>query len=80
MPIAEAEANLLRIRNARVALIDRAAANLPDHADRDTQAVTRSLTILTRLDRYERRAMARRKRAVCDLRNSQTRAMSPSKL
>jgi hypothetical protein len=69
MPIAEAEAELLRIRNARAALINLASANLPDDADRETEGVARSLTTLTRLDRYERRVMARRRRALFDLRN-----------
>jgi hypothetical protein len=68
-PIAEAQAELLRIRNARAALINLAAADLPDHADRETEAVTRSLPTLARLDRYERRVMARRNRALCHLRN-----------
>src|SRR5262249_1268405 len=71
-PIAEAEVELLRIRNARVALINLAAANLPDHVDRETEAIAQSLTALTRLDRYERRAAARRKRALSDLRNCKT--------
>jgi hypothetical protein len=70
MPIAEAEAELLRIRNARAALINLASANLPDHADGETEAVAQSLATLARLDRYERRVMARRKRALCHLRNS----------
>jgi hypothetical protein len=67
----EAEAEPLRIRNARVALINLASVNLADHSDRETDAVIRSLTTLTRLDRYERRVMARRKRTLCHLRNSQ---------
>jgi hypothetical protein len=71
MPIAEAQAELLRIRNARVALIDLATADRPDHPDRETEAIARSLTTLVRLDRYERRAMARRNRALCHLRNFQ---------
>jgi hypothetical protein len=66
MPIAEAEAELLRIRNARAALINLAAAA---NGDRVSEAIGQSLTTLTRLDRYERRAMARRRRALCDLRN-----------
>jgi len=66
MPIAEAQAELLRIRNARAALINLdTAAN----ADRVTEAIGQLLTTLTRLDRYERRAMARRRRALCDFRN-----------
>ncbi len=66
MPIAEAEAELLRIRNARAALINLEAAT---NADRVIETIGQSLTTLTRLDRYERRAMARRRRALCDLRN-----------
>lgn len=69
MPIAEAEADLLRIRNARAALINLEAASLSGNGDRETEAIGQSLTALTRLDRYERRAMARRRRALCDLRN-----------
>jgi hypothetical protein len=69
MPVAEAEAELLRIRNARAALINLASARLPEDSDRETDAVVQSLTTLVRLDRYERRAMARRTRALCHLRN-----------
>lgn len=72
IPIAEAEAELLRIRNARATWINLAAAELPQNADREIEAIGLSLTTLSRLDRYERRAMARRKRALCDLRNFQT--------
>ena len=71
-PVAEAQADILRVRNARAALINLAVANLPDHADRESEAIAQSLTTLTRLDRYERRAMARRKRALCDFRNFET--------
>jgi hypothetical protein len=67
MPVAEAQAEVMRIRDARVALINLATANLPG---RHAEAIGQSLTTLTRLDRYERRAMARRKRALCDFRNS----------
>jgi hypothetical protein len=69
MPIAEAEAELLRIRNARAAWINLEAAALPQNAEGASEAIGQSLTILARLDRYERRAMARRRRAMCDLRN-----------
>jgi hypothetical protein len=72
MPIAEAEAELLRVRNARAGLINLAAAELPQNTDREIEAIGLSLATLSRLDRYERRAMARRKRALCDLRNFQT--------
>jgi hypothetical protein len=71
-PIAEAEAELLRIRDARAALINLAAAGLPDCADREAEAIGGSLNTLTRLAHYERRAMARRKRALCELRNFKT--------
>jgi hypothetical protein len=70
MPIAEAQAELQRIRSARIALINLAADKLPADQHRETQAIEQSLTTLTRLDRYERRAMARRSRALCALRNS----------
>jgi hypothetical protein len=69
MPVAEAQAEVMRIRDARVALINLATANLPGPG-RHAEAIGQSLTTLTRLDRYERRAMARRKRALCDFRNS----------
>jgi hypothetical protein len=69
MPIAEAEAEVLRIRNARAAWINLETANLPSNPDRESDAIVQSLKTLTRLDRYERRAMARRRRAMCDLRN-----------
>jgi hypothetical protein len=68
MPIAEAQADVLRARNARVALINLAAANFSG-PDSQAEAIYQSLKTLTRLDRYERRAMARRNRALCDLRN-----------
>jgi hypothetical protein len=69
IPIAEAEAELLRIRSARANWINLATASLPGAPNRESDAIVQSLKTLTRLDRYERRAMARRRRALCDLRN-----------
>jgi len=71
MPIAEAQAEVLRARNMRVAPLNLAAASLSG-PDSQAEAIYQSLETLTRLDRYERRAMARRNRALCDLRNFQT--------
>jgi hypothetical protein len=69
MPIAEAQAELQRIRSARLMLIELAAAALSADEYREAEAIGQSLTTLARLDRYERRATARRSRALCDFRN-----------
>ena|ERR1043166_5388536 len=69
-PIAEAQAEIWRARTARAALINLATANLPGDAEqREAEAIAQSVLELMRLDVYERRAMARRKRALCALRN-----------
>jgi hypothetical protein len=69
-PIAEAQAEIWRARNARAALINLAAASIAgDEQDREAVAIAQSLPQLTRLDTYERRATARRNRALCALRN-----------
>src|SRR5262249_21738779 len=76
---AQAELDLAQIRRAKVALIERASARgeldqgrptLPEpHAipsqepDRSPEAIRRVLPELRKLDRYERRAAARRDRA-----------------
>jgi hypothetical protein len=77
---AQAELDLAQIRRAKVALIERASAlgeldqgrpTLPEptampsqEPDRSTEAIRRALPELRKLDRYERRAAARRDRAL----------------
>ena len=76
--IAQAELDLARVRQAKVALIERASAfealdpsrvpTMPPHGpDRSAEAVRRVLPELRKFDRYERRAAARRDRAVLNL-------------
>jgi hypothetical protein len=83
--IAQSELDLARVRQAKVALIERASAfgaldpfilpkpgdssaTMPSQEpDRSAEAVRRVLPELRKLDRYERRAAARRDRAVLDL-------------
>jgi hypothetical protein len=72
-PIAEAEIDMLRARNARVALIDLAARTLIADGQPEADAFVAALPSLRRLDRYERRAMARRNRAMRALRKSFTK-------
>ena len=67
-PIAEAQADMRRIRSARTKLIDLAAAG----AQGTIEAIVGSLPTLVRLDRYERSAMRRRHRALRELRKSYT--------
>jgi hypothetical protein len=67
-PVAEAQADMLRIRSARTKLIDLAAAG----EQVTTDAIVGSLPTLVRLDRYERSAMRRRHRALRELRKSYT--------
>ena len=69
--IAEAELDLVRIRMARVQLLNALAANPPDVVaqskagpEREASVLARAAPQLLRLDRYERRAMSRRKRAI----------------
>ena len=69
--IAETELGLLRIRMARVQLLNALAANPPDAVaqsragpEREASVLARAAPQLLRLDRYERRAMSRRKRAI----------------
>jgi hypothetical protein len=47
----------------------RDAPDVVDAESEDVPASVQSLKTLRRLDRYERRAMARRRRGLCDLRN-----------
>lgn len=75
---AQAQLDLWRARTARVGLIDRAAAEQahlrktagakpgpePDPAQREAEAIEAALPQLVRLDRYERRALSRRKKAM----------------
>jgi hypothetical protein len=69
-PIAEATAEIWRARSARVALINLAAASIcGDEEEREAEAIAQVLPQLTRLETYERRAMVRRSRALCALRN-----------
>jgi hypothetical protein len=70
LPIAEAQAELLRIRTARAALINLAEASLPSDAERETDAIIQALPKLVRLDLYERRAMRRRNLALRALRKA----------
>jgi len=72
-PIAEAEVDMLRARNARVALIDLAAATWVADGQPERNAFVTALPSLVRLDRYERRAMARRGRAMRALRKTFTK-------
>jgi hypothetical protein len=81
---AEAEFGIARVRQTKVALIERmfafgelelpapvdAAATMPSgEADRLTEAVRRALPELLKLDRYERRAAAVRERCLRELKN-----------
>jgi hypothetical protein len=68
-PIADAQADLLRIRSTRVKLIDLTTAKAAG-ADRETDAIAGLLPTLVRLDRYERSAMRRRHLAMRELRKS----------
>lgn len=63
-PIAEAEVEVLRLRGARVNLIKLETASMDRGADRELAAMIQLLPQLVRLERYERRAMARRNRAL----------------
>jgi hypothetical protein len=70
--IAQAEFDLARVRRAKVALIESARACVaadrppmpPQGPDRSAEAIPRALPELRKLDRYERRAAARRDRAL----------------
>ncbi|HML11853.1 MAG TPA: hypothetical protein VK456_01020 [Xanthobacteraceae bacterium] len=66
-PVAEAQADLLRVRRARATLINLAAATA-GRGQEGTNPIVDSLGDLVRLDRYERSAMRRRHRAMRELR------------
>ncbi|MBV8753765.1 MAG: hypothetical protein JO328_12975 [Hyphomicrobiales bacterium] len=70
-PIAEAQADMLRIRSTRTKLIDLGAA--ANAGEGETDPIVSSLATLVRLDRYERSAMRRRQVALRELRKSYTR-------
>jgi hypothetical protein len=74
--IAQAEFDIARVRRAKVALIESARACAaaerrppmpPQDPDRSAEAVRRVLPELRKLERYERRAAARRDRAVVNI-------------
>jgi hypothetical protein len=66
-PVAEAQVDVVRVRNARAKLIDLAVATAAG-AQGETGAIVDSLPNLVRLERYERSAMRRRYRAIRELR------------
>jgi hypothetical protein len=70
MPIAEAQAELLRIRNARAAWINLTEASFPATQQGESDAIAQSLPKLVRLDFYERRTMRRRNLAMRALRKA----------
>jgi len=68
--VAAAELDLCRVRQAKVALMEHAralGALSPEGGDQSGEVMQRVLPELLRLDRYERRAAARRERAARDL-------------
>ena len=73
--IAQAEFDIARVRRAKVALIESARACAaaerppmpPQDPDRSAEAIRRALPELRKLERYERRAAARRDRAVVNI-------------
>jgi hypothetical protein len=69
-PIAEAQADILRIRGARAALINVAEASVPGDDEGVAAAIAQSLPKLALLDRYERSAMRRRHLGMRELRKS----------
>lgn len=70
---AYAEIDLWRVRAARAAMIDQAAAQVRDkerpRTEREGAALLAAWPQLVRLERYERRAHSRRKRAIRRLDN-----------
>lgn len=60
---AEAETDLIRIRDVRVRILDRKPSAARAEPAED-QAIAAKLPALASLDRYERRALAKRKRAL----------------
>lgn len=73
--VAECELVLQRIRRARVAALDRAMTTEcqpePDKTSQEAEAFLSALPVLSSLDRYERRTLSRRKRALQNLRGLQ---------
>jgi len=69
-PIAEAQADVMRARAVRISLINLELANIPEGSDREAEAIVRALPRLTRMHRYEQRAMGRRSRALRLLRKA----------
>lgn len=73
---AQAEVELLRARRAKVVLVNSAAERLVDEkklpaAQRAASAFARKTKVLLAIERYERRAISRRNRALDALRKSQ---------
>jgi hypothetical protein len=61
---AEAELEIVRVRATRARLINQAEVpNAPDGSPDNGDVLARALEQLAKLDRYERRALTRRKRA-----------------
>jgi hypothetical protein len=75
--VAECELTLQRIRQARVAAIESAGASngaRTEEATKTANAFLRALPTLSRIDRYERRAYSRHKKALQTLNDLQTMA------
>jgi hypothetical protein len=70
--VAEAQAEMMQARGAKAALINLAMAENPAQAESVSEAIVRTLPNLIRIDRYERRAMFRRNRALRLLRRDAT--------
>jgi hypothetical protein len=68
--VAESEVEVLRVRSARIALIELEIASMAGGIRREADAIVRLLPQLMRLERYERRAMTRRNRGLRELRKS----------
>ena len=64
--IAESEFEVWRIRRVRTALIDGAIDHERPQPERAEVAILSVVSQLSKLDRYERRALSRRKRAIRD--------------
>jgi hypothetical protein len=63
--LAEAETDLIRVRQVRVQLIEAArTGTAASEETSDAQALLRALPRLVYLERYERRAMSRRRKAI----------------
>jgi hypothetical protein len=62
--LAEAQTDLIRVRQVRVQLIEAARTNAASRETSDAHALLRALPRLVYLDRYERRALSRRRKAI----------------